>query len=1203
MAVEWTKEQQNVIDFRDRNILVSAAAGSGKTAVLVERIIKRITEDENPIDIDKMLVVTFTKAAAAEMRERIGKAIDKKREENPDDERLEKQSTLLHNAQITTIDSFCLFVVRNYFGQINLDPNFRIADTGELKLLQKDTLSELFEEEYEKEDNEQFLSLIDAYSASRSDDAVKDMVEQIYNMSESDSWPKEWIKRLLNVYEAESADEFLQSDFMNSVYSYVKVILEDYRQALLGLLEKAKASAGLEKFVQTLCVDIEQFGEIDKLEGYGQLKEFFEKITFGRAPVIKGDVDSSLKDYIKDSRNEIKDSIKKLLNNYFSNSPEEMFLQIQTIKPYAKELIRLAIRYLDKMNETKRHKRIVSFSDIEHFALKIFVDENTHEITDTAKSFMEHFEEIMIDEYQDSNQVQEDILSAISKKSIGKHNLFMVGDVKQSIYRFRLARPEIFMEKYDTYDLTESKNQRIDLHNNFRSRREVLDFTNDIFYRIMKADLGKVEYDENAALNLGAKYPENSGMEPEILVIDKKDEELSEVLSDEDNDSVKVEALVVAQKIKALKESTLVTDKETNTLRPMKNSDIVILLRSVSSWGSEFAKVLADCGIPSYVESQTGYFGAYEVVVLLSLLQILDNPYQDIPMAAVLKSPIVGLDDEELAEIRIIEEDLPFSKAALKVMSEATEGALYDFYQIYVYIRSLVKDTSIRILLEKILEVTGFAKYVAAMPAGERRIQNINLLLEMAGNYESTSYKGLFHFIRYINTLKKYEVDFGEADVSGENDDVVRIMTIHKSKGLEFPVVFLSGAGKKFNELDSKGAMVLHSDLGMGLVEMHTKPRTKRNSLIKTEIASQIKRENLGEELRILYVALTRAKEKIIVTGTVSDYEKILKSASTSFSGRSSAHNYLEWIIPAIISYPDKYDVTIVGSDEIASRVIEDEADAQIKKVQMFEKIESADDNLLKSLTRHFEYEYPYKEDSQRKSKYSVSELKHDSMVSLYDATTGEAQQPDFLCEDFESYIPDFALEIEEEETDVSRNSNKSTHGISPGALRGTAIHRVMECLDFASIMGLDTDDDDAVKSFVEKEINRMFSQQKITEDMKELVFPAMIENFVKSPVAKRMSKAALLGNLFKEKPFVMEKDGSLIQGIIDVFWIEDDEIVLLDYKTDRVDTSQELIDRYKVQLELYAQALDKIFTTKQKTIKTKECMIYSFRLKEEITI
>lgn len=1213
MDVKWTSEQKKVIDLRDRDILVSAAAGSGKTAVLVERIVNRICADNPPVDIDRMLVVTFTKAAAAEMRERVSRAIDSLKEQKPDDENLQRQSTLVHNALITTIDSFCLFVVQNNFAQLNLDPDFRIGDQAELKLMLKDVLAQVFEDNYAREDNEAFINLIDTYSKGRNDSAVRQMVEDIYYKAGSSSWPRKWMNSLLRLYDIKSAKQLEDSEIIKEIVDYSRVLLEEAVQELTMAKDLASAIPGLEKYALTLSEDIALFDGMADVTGYVGMQEFLNKISFGRIAVIrKFDGDEKKKERVKSMRDAAKKKVDGIKQKYFGMSIELMYEQLERQRPFVKELIRLSLEFYDAMEAVKTRKRVFDFSDIEHFALRILVDEQTLEPTETACEFSKHFEEIMIDEYQDSNQVQEDILTAISREHQGVGNMFMVGDVKQSIYRFRMARPELFMEKYNTYTSDDSAHQRIDLHKNFRSRNEVLDFTNDIFYKIMAADLGNVQYDDDAALYPGASYPDET-MRPELLLVDYKDEELSEIIEDEDGDKVQIEALLIANRIRSLMENGMVTDKKTGQLRAVQYRDIVILSRSVATWGNTVAAVLKDCDIPAHVESNTGYFSSYEIQVILSMLRILDNPLQDIPMAAVLASPIVGMDDEELAQIRSAFKGVSFAQAALSAMAGEDgyeDEKLKAFALVFERLRGAVADTPIHELLYMMLDETGFYRYASAMPAGKRRRQNIDMLIEMAAAYEKTSYKGLFHFVRYIDIQQKYEIDYGEADTAGENDDVVRIMTIHKSKGLEFPVVFVSGLGKGFNTQDTKSDLVIHEKLGLGLVEKTKSPRTKRPSLIRNEIESRIKRENLGEELRVLYVALTRAKEKIILTGGLSNAQKsfdkyrgnVNANQPISFGQREGAGCYLDWIIPAMLSYPDKYTVSTVDAAEFAARTAMDMAANDISKMQLVKQISKADETKVKKLAEGFDFEYAYASDITKKSKYSVSELKHDSMVEKYDSTEREAERPKFLLEEKETYVPDFARD-DDEAGSASNESKKPKNaaGVNPGALRGTAVHRVMECLDFKSLCDIDTKDHVAVSAFVKKSMDEMLKKGLITDDMYRLTRPKLIEQFVSSDVAARMAQADKRGDLFKEKPFVMDYEGVLVQGIIDVFWLENDKIVLLDYKTDRVNAAKELIDRYNTQLKLYADALGRIFSTDGQSIQADERLIYSFHLQQTI--
>lgn len=1276
MGVSWTTEQQQVIDLRNRNILVSAAAGSGKTAVLVERIVKIITDKNHPVDIDHLLIVTFTNAAAAEMRERIGNAIEKALDEQPGNEHLLRQLTLIHNAQITTIDSFCLYVVRNHFHEIDLEPNFRIGDEGELKLLREDVLGRVLEQNYE-EPSEAFSDFVEGYASGRTDAALNEMILQLYEFSRSYPWPEKWLDSFVGIYRIENREELDRAEWLAPLTQNIRFVLKDCEQLLRQALAVTQQDDGPDMYEKAVRSDLEKYESLSKLTSFCELSGALSDIKYDRLASSRGfEGDPDKLELVKSLREQAKDVVKKLCRQYFFCSPEMMIGQLERTEPMLEEVVRLTKQFADEFAAAKRRKNLVDFHDVEHFALQILVDEETEKAKKTAEEFRDTFEEIMIDEYQDSNEVQETLLRSISREERGENNIFMVGDVKQSIYRFRLARPELFMKKYDSYSLEESTTQRIDLHKNFRSREEVLTCTNDIFYKIMVRSLGNVEYDAEAALYPGASYPVSADFTPEILLADSNDELLEDT---ELTDKKTLEAKIVAEEIKHLMKTQQVTDKAAGTLRAARYSDIVILLRSLSGWADSLVEVLNGNGIPAHTVSSTGYFSTVEVQTVLSMLRLLDNPRQDIPMAAVLRSPMAGLTDEELAVLRLEDGSVPFHEAVLELAeglyeedgqkeisdSEADSEAdqkqgrnadgkkeddiettahrkLLKFYKKCRQLRQLVPDTPIHELIEIILRETGYGHYVAAMPAGSRRTANLNMLLEKAAAYEKTSYKGLFHFVRYIDELQKYDVDFGEADMVGENEDVVRIMSIHKSKGLEFPIVIVSGMGKNFNKQDTRSKMVLHPELGIGLDYMDGKKRIKSPTIAKKAIAKQIELENLGEELRVLYVALTRAKEKLILTGTLKDAAEKLefyrqqanlsKAADRplSYLTREGASGYLDWILPAVLSYGDKYPVRIVEAAELVLDEVENQLEQNEDLTERIEEIEAADTQLVGQLKQRFSQRYPYQTDILRKNKYSVSELKHRAMREKFEAEQEETI-PAFLEEPVTPTIPLFIQRQEK----ITPDQNVSGQGVqvNRGALRGTAVHRVMECYDFTS------------EKSVQEQMDAMEKEEKITADMRTLVKERIVADFVSSETGKRMALAQRMGALYREKPFVMgfteeelenygfgagaqmienevqtenaqqeivlenvsrenhmhEEDLTLIQGIIDVFWIEDDGITVLDYKTDRVDTAQELIDRYATQLKLYADALERVFATRK--LKVKEILIYSFRLEKLISI
>ena len=1205
MGMTWTKEQQQVIDLRNRNILVSAAAGSGKTAVLVERIKELVLDKKHPVDIDHLLVVTFTNAAAAQMKERVAKALEKALQENPSDVRLQQQAALVQNAQITTIDSFCLYVLRNHFHEIGLEPNFRIGDEGELKLLREDVMTGLFEQCYE-EKHPGFLHLISCYGTSRSDAPVRDMIFKLYSYAQSYPWPKQWLREALSCYEIKTEQELEQAPFIEMTVEYGKQMVKGYLEQAEHYHELCQDVDGPYMYEEACEQDVERMEELLSCSTY---QDFYEELgkckfaTLGRAKDYIGSPEKQ--EQVKTERKKLKDGIGKLKRDCFVLTFQEILEQLTLVQPSAEALAEVTERFIDAFTERKQDKNLVDFSDLEHFALEILVEEETGKPTETAKEFQNAYEEIMIDEYQDSNYVQETILRTISREVVGQNNLFMVGDVKQSIYRFRLARPELFMEKFDTYETTDAPCQRIDLHKNFRSRDTVLTFTNDIFYRIMKRNLGGVDYTDEAALYCGADYPageKEDAFDSEILLTTTQ--ELEEGTKQQISKQ-ELEAKLIADRIRKMVGKEEVVDEETGEFRKVRYGDIVILLRSLSEWADLFAEVLNANGIPAHTVSRTGYFSALEIRTVLNYLRILDNPRQDIPLAAVLKSPMAGLSDEQLARLRLLAEDKPYHqcvKMFLEAEEELTEkestadedmrAKLKRFSETYKKLRRQTMDIPMHELLQKVLKETGYARYASALPAGRQRLANLHMLSEKAIAYEKTSYRGLYHFIRYIDELQKYDVDFGEAELVGENEDAVNIMSIHKSKGLEFPVCFVSGMGKSFNKQDSRSKMILHPNLGVGLDIIEEDRRIKVPAFFKKVIARQTELESLGEELRVLYVAFTRAKEKLIITGCIKDEEMLQQireiycgsnRKALNFKERAEAKTFLEWILPAAAASGSWDKVSYVTPWSM----LEDEAAHQITEhVSLRQRVQQAEevsDTLYEKIKEQLSYQYPHPDAIHLVTKYSVSELKHRAMRELA-AKEEEDVTPKFLEEVSTPYVPAF-MEGKAE--------------VNQGALRGTAMHRLMECYDFTKM----PDCSDEFAENIKKQLTGLVQMGKVSEDMQKLIRIPSVELFLKSQLAPRMKAAAMRDDLFREKPFVMgnhemEEEMVLIQGIIDVFWVEEDGIVLLDYKTDRVDSATRLRDMYKEQMDLYAEALERIFP-----LPVKEKYLYSFRLNQAIEV
>ncbi len=1187
MSVKWTSEQQKVIDLRNRNILVSAAAGSGKTAVLVERIIRRLTEDDTPTDVDRLLIVTFTEAAAAEMKERIGAAIEKKLEERPGDIRLERQATLIHSAQITTIHSFCLAVIRDHFHVIGIDPGFRIAEEGELKLLKQDVLEELLEECY-AEAKEEFLDFTERFGSGKSDKKIEEIILKMYEYSRSYPRPDRWLDQCVKAYESE--------DLEVRAEERVRMRAADIERVLERGLKICEEPDGPYMYGDMLDSDLEELERLQRAENFDAMYSAAAGFKWKRLSSRKDDtVSPDKKEKVKKLREQAKSLLKGMQEDYFY-APREVWQQdMQDALPSVVTLTELVKRFAHMLDEKKRLRNMIDFNDMEQFALAILTEEKDGELVPSAVAgeYQDRFDEVMIDEYQDSNLVQETILTSVSRVSRGEYNIFMVGDVKQSIYSFRLSRPELFMEKYNTYSLKDSVTQRIDLHKNFRSREEVLDSVNDIFRQIMKKELGGIEYDDSAALYPGAEFPPlPSGKEDfcksELLLLDKEDTR--------GEDERQAEARMIARRIRELIRDGVVLDKETREYRRVQYRDIVILTRSIRGWAEVFSSVLGEEGIPAYSVSREGYFETYEVSVLLDYLKILDNARQDLPLAAVLTSVFGGLDTRELAEIRIAYPNVPFYKAAAMCAKgdaaedacmEELRGKLRRFYDQVRYFREKVPYTPIHELLEEIIDKTGYGLYIAAMPGGAQRMANVEMLTERAAAFEGTSYKGLFNFVRYIAQLKKYDVDYGEAGIMDEQADTVRIMSIHKSKGLEFPIVFVAGMGKKFNTQDTKGSVLLHPDWGAGVDLIDLKRRTKTPTFLKKMIREETALENLAEEMRILYVALTRAKEKLIMTGAAKITEDGAVSDISSVFRAEGAKCYLDWVLPCILSdetgkvkQESPVEVSVFRAEDLTPQQEETQAEVVAEDVlRNWDASQVYEPELRERLDAQIDYVYPFEDEGKMKLKFTVSELK--KWASLAEEAGEEMYEEPVVV----PLIPEF---LKEEE-------------ILTGAPRGSAYHKLLELLDFT----VDYDVENLIAA-----VQQLRQEGRLTDEMTECIRPKDILRFLGCRSGKRMADAARNGKLYKEQPFVLSVDASeiypedcsgekiLVQGIIDVYFEEPDGLVVLDYKTDKVRTGNELKEKYHAQLDYYAQALEQLT---EKPVKEK--IIYSFTLGEEIEV
>lgn len=1184
--MQWSEQQKKVIQQRNSDILVSAAAGSGKTAVLVERIIDRICDSQNPIDIDRILIVTFTRAAAREMKERIYKTLEQRISQDPTDPHLMAQTTLIHNARISTIDGFCQYLVRNYFHEIGLDPMMRIAEEGELVLLQNEVIESLFEEKYDEGD-ENFLFLVDAFAKKERDDAVVQMVMSLYRESCSYPYPVSWLEKQRELYTISDERKMAGSLWMQTLTSHVRMIIKDLLQETEQLLDDLNSGQEPHPYAQAVSSDRELIKSLLLCSDYPSLLEVFSNLSFAvlSRKKLPGE-EKEEREKLKVRRDEIKKTLTEIRDELVWQPVEEMIRDFSITAAHVNTLIDLTVAFGERYGKEKADRGLMDFSDLEHYALSILVDEKTRERTASAKQLSEYFSEVMVDEYQDSNYLQEMILSSITRDQEGQHDFFMVGDVKQSIYRFRQARPDIFLQKYNDFQKKGQNEVLIGLEKNFRSRQEVTDSVNSVFEAVMVQDMGGITYDKSQALVCGATtYPtpeDEHTFLTEILVSDTK--QAKEAGFENKN---QYEATIIAYQINALLKHGSVTDKETSLLRPIRLSDIVILHRNANTVGKTYQDTLKGYGIESRIVSVTGYFSAREVETVLSLLRVLNNPLGDIELAAVMKSELFSFSDAMLADIRARFPKIPFHKAVLHFIQETEDGKAKKFWMDIRRWRSLVKTCSIYELLSIIFEETDYLAYISAMPGGRSRRSNIEKLLQLSITYENSSYKGLFYFVRYIERLQKYEQDMGQASVLGVQE-AVSIMTIHKSKGLEFPIVFLAGCGQRFRS--HSGAMVLHPDMGMGLYAVDIENRTKKNTLYRRFLLRMNLLEERGEELRVLYVAMTRAKEKLILVAVDNDIEKSL-GKQPSVDGRMSLHrrlhakHYLDYILSGTHRYPGLFSIKAVTMGDLVMNEVKEQIKGSQKKQALIAAVDSVSEEMKQSRKDNHQFVYPHPIQSETKVKYSVSEIKRRAMTEAF---ADEDMNNIFETTEKLRCIPWF----------ITRQDKPC----SP-AERGTAVHRYLECFDFA--------EEDYLHSY-DKQKQRMVEKGLLKIQEAELLIEKEILLFLRSELAQRMHLAAKQGTLEKEAAFVMmdkpsfffgdtecdQEEPILVQGIIDVFFEEEDGIVLVDYKTDRIRSGDELMKRYKKQMMLYAEALER---TKDKEIKA--IILYAFALGRAIMV
>ena len=1190
MAVAWTADQQRVIDTRGKNILVSAAAGSGKTAVLAARILALITDEKDPMDIDELLVVTFTRAAADEMRERIRRELETAHRKHPSDRHLLRQLTLIHNASIMTIDSFCMQVVKNHFQEVDLDPSFRVGEEGELKLLMQDVIEEILEEAYE-EGTKEFLDFADGYASGRTDRALEGLILKLYQFSSSHPWPDAWLEQCM----MEAEEGLLQEDrrplWLEDLMQSIRSSLDSYLKYAKRAAEICRMPDGPYMYEEAIASDIRQLEEMMEA---GSFERLYAAITSYQPVRLSGKRDAAVSEAKKAAVKELRENWKKgidgLKKKYFFQSIEEMQDSMNRCRTAETCLVKLTRRFARRYQQKKQDRNLVDFSDLEHDALHIFLKETEGVLvrSDVARAYAKKYREIFIDEYQDSNLVQEVLLNSISRKEEGGHNLFMVGDVKQSIYSFRLARPQLFLEKYHRYGKGAEGCLRIDLKQNFRSRKTVLEGINFLFRQIMQAQLGEVEYDDAAALYPGEAYSGED--EPGELILLENDPDSEE----QERTSRELEAKLCADRIRKLKGELLVTDEETKKLRPVKYSDMVILLRAMDGWADVVQEVLTEEGIPCRAMQRSGYFTSMEIQILLNFLRIIDNPRQDIPLTSVLKSPIGGFSEEELAKIRSAFPQGAFYEACLAFREQESASALKDklngFYRMLEHYRSMVPYTPIHQLIWDILDQTGFEAYVSAMPGGAARRANLHMLADKAMVFESTSYSGLFHFVRYIDRMIRYQVDCPEADGTKEQPDAVEIQSIHKSKGLEFPVVFLSGTGKQFNMQDLNNKILLHPEIGIGVKYIDYNRQIEYDTLSKQAMRNQIMLETLSEEMRVLYVALTRSKEKLIITGYSTLYkQKNLNEMSDKYSELNSillkkCKTYLEWI-ELVYNYNQEKmkelsTINTYTKKEVLKMCKTEETEKENTEKQILEKISTIkiDEEEKNKISKILEYQYKYQASTTIPTKTSVTDIK---------AIKKKEKRKDSDLKKAE--IPTLKFLANDEEIGITN------------AEKGTLIHLCMQKLDLTKKIYTYND----IKELVAK----LKMQKIITKKQAEAININKIYQFTKSKIWEEMINAHVVQ---REKAFYISipakeiyneelKENILVQGVIDLYYInEQNKLILVDFKTDYVEDRNEqiLVDKYNIQLELYKRALEDALQRKVDKV-----YIYSTYLEKEILI
>lgn len=1200
--MNWTTDQQAAIDARGSHVLVSAAAGSGKTAVLVERLASRLLDETDELTADRMLVVTFTNAAAAEMKRRIAKALDQALRENPDSDYIRKQRQMLNRALITTIHSFCLEVIRENYYLLDLDPAFKIAEERDLVLLQDDVLEDVLEEEYGKQDSS-FFALIDAYTSDRGDSEIEELILGLYHYARTLPDPEAYLDNLISLYQfsGDPDNEQLLDEFKELLWVDIEKAIRQLRRVEVEL-----RLAGYEAQAEVARDAISPFNRFeDKSFKWSDLETASRSIKFDRMKAVPKKEEheiyhSTLKPAFDQAKKRLTDAVTQA-----AVSGADYLEVLMAQRPLVETLVRTVRTFGVAYEQAKRERAFVDFSDLEHYALAI-LQEGT-EPSSVALLYKQRFAEVLIDEYQDTNEIQETIINLVSDEIEQVGNLFMVGDIKQSIYRFRHAEPRLFIEKATRFK-EEGSGQRIDLSQNFRSRAEVLHGINDLFIQLMDEEVGEIDYDEAARLVPGREYEELEA-NPEFILVNGESRDLSKQ---------ELEGRAIATRILELvsgDDPFKVTDEATGLLRSCEYRDIVILVRSKKERVEQLMDILTQYNIPAYTDSDGGYFQATEIRMMLSVLKLIDNPLQDIPLAGALRSPMFGFTDKELATIRLESEDSFFEALKAKAEDEDPLGLKCgEVLDALSHWRTFARNHSLSELIQQVFNETGFYDFAGGLPGGKGRQENLKALYDRALSYERSGYRGLYRFLRVMDRLQDNGEDLSEARSLGEEENVVRIMTVHKSKGLEFPVTIVAQLGKQFNKRDQMQRVIFHKQYGISLDSIDVLTRTRTETFVKEMIRRDLDATMKAEEMRVLYVALTRAKEKLILIGTVGEPSKQIgnwlqteqSGLTLSADARREAKTYLDWIAPALLKlegatsfleqmglpvFSIKQETTswsyrLIGQEDLAEVATLQEMMAQLQHVKQFETIDYPvrDEEAISETVRHaFHYNYPAQSATETAAKQTVTELKR--AVQLEQAAFEET----FRAIDTPYREPAW------------KQSNQT------GAERGTTLHLVFQLYE--------------PHQPLEAQIDRWENHEMLSPVEAETARRAIpeIEAFFASDFGKGLIEAMERKQAWRELPFTytvpaerVNPNGTytdekvLIQGIIDCLFFDGDTYILLDYKSDSVlynaesreAARQALRERYAVQLSLYREAIEAIWG-----ITVGQTLIYALELEEIVVI